>query len=251
MIDSSVPASVSATVAADIAVSRAQVYAFLTALYLYPRENWSEELPLLQGILIALPFAPALPDVGPIALPTLQAEFRHGFGAAGSLCYETEYGLPHEFRQSQELADISGFYRAFGFSLGGAVRERPDHLAVELEFMALLAMKEAHAWLNGLTEHAEMCVDAQAKFLGEHLGTWIDLFAQSLALNAASGLYPPLAAWTAEFIRADAARLGVTLTPRRRHETRHTPFDPDFSCSSCPIVDLTRDASPEFIRPAS
>jgi len=184
--------------------------------------------------------APGWPDLQPLRLPALQAAYRHGFGAAGSLCYETEYGLPHEFRQAQELADINGFYRAFGFSSGGPVRERPDHLAAELEFMHVLALKEAHGLLNGLAECVELCVDAQAKFLGEHLGTWIDLFVQSLALNTEEGPYLPLARFTAALVRADATRLGVTLTPRSRKEVKHTPFDPDFSCTACPVVDLIR-----------
>lgn len=226
---------------AEFAVRRAQVYAFLASIYVYPRDNWSEDAQLLPGIVRELAFAPEFPALACLDLDRLQAEFRHGFGAAGSLCYETEYGLPHEFRQAQELADISGFYRAFGFVLGGTIRERPDHLAVELEFMHLLAMKEAHAILNGLPEHAELCVDAQAKFLGAHLGTWIDLFAQSLALNTQEGVYPPLAAFSSAFVTADAARLGVTLIPRSRKEVPHTPFDPDFSCAACPVLDLNRD----------
>lgn len=226
---------------AETAVRRAQVYAFLSALYVYPRENWSEDAQLLPAIVAALDFAPAFPAPELTTTAVLSAEYRRSFGAAGSLCYETEYGLPHEFRQSQELADISGFYRAFGFTLGGALRERPDHLAVELEFMHLLAMKEAYALLHGLTEHAEICVAAQAKFLGAHLGTWVDLFAQSLKLNSAEGIYAPLADFTAAFVKADAMRLGVVLVPRSRKEIRHTPYDPDFSCSACPVMDLARE----------
>lgn len=222
------------------AVRRAQVYAFLSAVYLYPHENWTNDLPLMPEITADLDFSPAIPNAAPLTLSDLQMQYLHSFGAAGSLCYETEYGLPHEFRQSQELADISGFYNAFGFYNGGQVRERPDHLAVELEFMQALALKEAHALLNGPAEHAEMCAIAQAKFLAEHLGAWVGLFAQSLALNAQEGPYFALAQFTSEFVRADAARLGVTLVQRSRKEVAHTPFDPDFSCAACPIVDLVR-----------
>lgn len=229
-----------AQAAAEQAVRRAQLYAFLAGAHLYPFENWSEDVSLLPAIVTGIDAAPTLPDLEPIPLELLQAAYRHGFGAAGSLCYETEYGLPHEFGQAQELADISGFYRAFGFSIGGAIRERPDHLGAELEFMHALALKEAHARLDGLAEHVELCIEAQAKFLGDHLGAWVDLFAQSLALNTEDGPYLSLARFTADFVKFDAVRLGVTLTPRSRKEVKHTPFDPDFSCAACPIVDLVR-----------
>lgn len=225
---------------AEQAVYRAQVYAFLSTVYLYPFENWSEELPLAAEAAARVTGAPLWPALEPLPLKDLQAAFRRGFGAAGSLCYETEYGLPHEFRQAHELADIRGFYRAFGFDMGGVVRERPDHLAVELEFLHVLALKEAYALLHGVAEQVEVCVAAQAKFLGDHLGTWVDLFAQSLALNTTDAPYLPLARFTAAFVQSEAARLGVVLTARNRKEVKHTPFDNDFSCAACPIVDLVR-----------
>jgi len=226
--------------AAQEAVRRAQVYAFLSSIYLYPRENWSEDLPLLPEIVAETGFALAFPAVAALSLTDLQLGYLHAFGAAGSMCYETEYGLPHEFRQSQELADIAGFYAAFGFANGGAVRERPDHLAVELEFMQALALKEAHALLNDLQEYVEMCADAQVKFLAEHLGAWIGLFTQSLELNTQNGLFLVLAHFTSDFVHAHADRLGVKLVQRSRKEVTHTPFDPDFSCAACPAVDLIR-----------
>jgi TorA maturation chaperone TorD len=244
-IESCLAADDSLRTRAEQAVYRAQIYAFLSAIYLYPFENWSEELPLAGEAAARVTGAPVWPPLPSLSLKELQAAFRHGFGAAGSLCYETEYGLPHEFRQAQELADINGFYRAFGFDMGGAVRERPDHLAVELEFMHVLALKEAHALLHSDVnpwgaEQVEICVAAQAKFLGEHLGTWVDLFTQSLALNTQDAPYLPLAQFTTALVQAEAARLGVILTPRSRKEVKHTPFDNDFSCAACPIVDLVR-----------
>jgi len=225
---------------AEQAVYRAQIYAVLSTVYLYPFENWSEDLPLAAEAAARVIGAPPWPALQPLPLKELQAAYRHGFGAAGSLCYETEYGLPHEFRQAQELADISGFYCAFGFAMGGVVRERPDHLAVELEFLHMLALKEAHALLHGVAEQVEVCVAAQAKFLGDHLGTWVDLFAQSLALNTKDAPYLPLAHFTSAFVQVEAARLGVVLIPRNRKEVKHTPYDADFSCAACPIVDLVR-----------
>jgi putative dimethyl sulfoxide reductase chaperone len=220
---------------ADLALRRSQLYGFLSLAVLYPQENWTEEAPLVSQISRDAGYAKAALDLPPVALPQLQVAFRRGFGAAGSLCYETEYGLPHEFRQAQEMADISGFYRAFGFDIGGAFRERPDHVAVELEFMYVLALKQAYALQEGNLEHAEVAADAQRKFLEDHLGQWIGLFAQSLRLNATDESYQALSHFIEAFVEADARRLGVKIEPRRREEVQHTPFDPDFSCGSCAL----------------
>jgi DMSO reductase family type II enzyme chaperone len=218
------------------AIRRAQIYGFLVDAYLYPRENWTEDIPLVAGIVQSLGWITVRLD-SPVVddLSELQAAHRHTFGMAGSLCYETEYGLPHEYRQSQEMADIAGFYRAFGFNLGGEVRERPDHIAVELEFMHTLALKEAYALENGTPEQVEICQAAQAKFLEDHLGRWIGLFAQAVAHNAPDTLFTPLAQFTADFIRTDADRLGITLPTPQWEQVQHTPYDPDFSCATCEL----------------
>jgi DMSO reductase family type II enzyme chaperone len=222
---------------ADLALRRSQLYGFLSLTVLYPQENWTEEAPLAEQISREIGNGKATLPLPPVTLSQLQTAYRRGFGAAGSLCYETEYGLPHEFRQAQEMADICGFYRAFGFESGGPLHERPDHLAVELEFMHVLALKEAYALHNGNLEHAEVVIDAQRKFLEEHLGNWINLFAQSLRLNAADESYPVLSRFLESFVEADARRLGAQIQPRRREEVQHTPFDPDFSCGSCALKD--------------
>lgn len=228
-------------------IRRAQLYGFLAIAFLYPQDNWTEDVGLVADIVAAtgLPsthfgLQHIVHDLRPLSmtLPALQAAYRHTFGAAGSLAYETEYGLPHEYRQSQEMADIAGFYRAFGFTLGGPVRERPDHIAVELEFMHILALKEAYALDTSLPEQEEICVTAQTKFLQDHLGRWINLFAQSVALNTADSVYKTLAQWTADFVQADAARLGVALSPRPLSDVQHTPFDPDFSCATCAVAGM-------------
>ena len=164
-----------------IAFRRAQVYNFLAHAFLYPQDNWTEDAPLVQHILNELERDRRL-EIGDLKfevldLEFLQSEHRRVFGLAGSQCYETEIGSPHEYRQSQEMADLAGFYRAFGFDVGGAVRERHDHLAVELEFMYVLALKESYAASQSNSDYFEISLDAQRKFLSDHLGKWSELFA--------------------------------------------------------------------------
>lgn len=220
------------------ALGRAQVYRFLADAFLYPTDNWLEDAALVGQILSELD-APSL-DLPNAAcdLEALQSEHRRALGITGSMCYETEYGLPHEFRQSQELADIAGFYRAFGFDIGGTIRERPDHLAAELEFMALLALKEAYARAQGTPEQVELCRDAARKFLSAHPGHWVGLVGERLAQEHTGDLYLELARFAAAFVRWDAEGLGAALTARSLALLGPTPEGPDLSCEACPIVEL-------------
>lgn len=165
--------------------------------------------------------------------PGLQDEYRRLFGHALSPdCspYESYYGTGHVFQQSQTLADISGFYKAFGLEPSAAGHERADHVAMELEFMAVLAAKEAHALARELPEQAMVCRDAQRKFLEDHLGRWADSFAGRLK-NKSSGFYARLAQDLAGFIDKECALLGAK--PEKTERLGFAPpeaYDPCFSC---------------------
>ena len=220
------------------ALQRAQVYRFLADAFLYPKDNWLDDFTCLMPVLRRLEMEDPIaalwaPGATAVTVEQLQATHRRTFGLAGSLCYETEYGLPGEYRQSQEMADIAGFYRAFGFQLGGARRERPDHIATELEFMHILTLKEFLAVSQDLDKQAEICADAQRTFLEDHLARWIGWFAQSLARQAPEAIYVSLAQMADLFVATDADRLGASPQAPPLTKIQHTPFDPDFSCAEC------------------
>ena len=88
--------------------------------------------------------------------------------------YETEYITEQLSRKPFELADIAGFYSAFGFSVNEDMRnkEAVDHISVELEFMAILEWKEQYALEKKQEENARIVRDARIKFLKEHLAKW-------------------------------------------------------------------------------
>jgi putative dimethyl sulfoxide reductase chaperone len=229
----------------DNAIKYAQVYCFLADAFLYPHSNWLVELPYINDILENL--GQPAPEYKQLDwnVTLLQAQHRQVFGLTGSMCYESEYGLPHEFRQSQELADISGFYLAFGFNSGGRSRERPDHLAVELEFMYALCLKEAYALSMGRPADAQICRDAQRSFLNDHLASWIGLFAQALDKSASASLdqavldgpYPVLGQLTLRFVMAHAGSLGVRPPVRPLTAVKPTPLGPEMSCGDCPLAE--------------
>ncbi len=109
-----------------------------------------------------------------------------------------------------ELADVAGFYRAFGVEVTPGT-ERPDHLAAELEFMHLLAVKEALARRDeGGSEHVEICRAAAHAFLRDHLARWAPRFAEGLEDAEADPLYASAGRLLDGFVALDAAWLGAT-----------------------------------------
>ncbi len=96
--------------------------------------------------------------------------------------YETEYMREKVSRKAFELADIAGFYSAFGFSVNDDIKNKEalDHMAVELEFMALLEWKEQYAKEKGQMENVGIVRDAKMKFLKEHLAKWGFLYCRRI-----------------------------------------------------------------------
>ena len=122
--------------------------------------------------------------------------------------YETEYTGAHVFMRAQLLADVAGFYSAFGLKIASSFHERPDHIAAELEFMQVLALKEARALARGERANAGICRRAQARFLKEHLARWLAPYAERLsAVN--HGFYARLASLAGSLAAWDTHRLGV------------------------------------------
>jgi TorA maturation chaperone TorD len=154
--------------------------------------------------------------LGSLSMQALQAEYDRVFGLVLSReCppYETEYDSSSEpFYRAQQLADIAGFYRAFGLQTAQAAPERPDHLALELEFMAFLLWKERMARTAAdeqAAEKARVCAEAQRSFFRDHLAWWVPSFAAGLRRKAEQGFYFVVGQVLAALIPLERARLNV------------------------------------------
>lgn len=120
------------------------------------------------------------------------------------------------FYRCQQLADIAGFYRAFGLEVSTHCGERLDHITVEAEFLYVLLAKEAAAMFVNPAA-AQICWDARRKFFQEHVGWWLPAFAQRLSHVAPPGYYVTLATLTAALSAAERLSLGLPpLTARVR-----------------------------------
>ncbi len=152
----------------------------------------------------------------PCAPDELHAEYERTFGLLVSSAhppYEMEYVSGKLiFQRGHLLADVAGFYRAFGWRRSERRPERPDHLALELEFMAVLCGQQVsarQAWCAARSvgdavqadlaaERARVCWEAQQRFFAAHLAWWVPGFGRLLAAHRPRGFY----AAAGRFVRA-------------------------------------------------
>lgn len=170
------------------------------------------------------------------------AVVEHGrvFGLAGTReCspYETEYHPNEEvFFRSQQMADIAGFYRAFGLSVSPARHERVDHIALELEFVAFLLMKKRllRSRQNGAREGELLAVvqEARRAFCGDHLSWWAPSFTVALRRKSGGGLYAAAATVLSALLPIERHRLGI-IAPKMPLEPRSAEPEPQEQASSC------------------
>jgi len=151
-----------------------------------------------------------------------------GLGAGELPPYETEFAPNREpFARAQQMADVAGFYRAFGLAV---TRDRPDALALELEFMAFLLTKERTA---GHPDHEAVCRSAQQEFLRDHLTWWVPSFAAGLANKAQVGPFAALARALAAFLPTERNRYSIKA-PAAPVRVRSIPAEEPAGCAGCP-----------------
>lgn len=180
-------------------------------------------------------------------LSDLQAEHRRVFSNVITLdCppYETLFGNDHVFAQSHVMGDIAGFYKAFGVELSKDIHERLDHLSVEFEFMHFLAYKESYSRCHDGADKTQIVVDAQRKFVKDHIGRWVPLFCRMLAKKADSGFFKIVADMTSDWMEFETAFLGVAPQPYNETDYRPATFSaPEGQTYECGAQDQGNELS--------
>lgn len=97
-------------------------------------------------------------------------------------------------------------YEEAGFDVDEGFRDLPDHVAVELQFLCALLLREADAGVRADSRTLAGVVRMRQRFLAEHLGQWIGPFAAAVVAGAQTPFYRDLAELTARFIALESAR---------------------------------------------
>jgi len=97
-------------------------------------------------------------------------------------------------------------YAQAGFDIDDGFHELPDHVAVELEFLYLLAFRQNRARHDADAAALDELLRLEQRFLGQHLGAWFAPFTAAMAAGAQTDFYRELAALTDAFLRLQLAR---------------------------------------------
>ena len=159
---------------------------------------------------------------------TLHGEWASLFGVEEGLTvspYQLTY-LPGPLMTTvRKLADLRGFYEAFGLSVAEGYNDRADHVCFLAEFASHLCGREAYLRMDGDDEGVRVVVSAQRAFFEDHLGRWYWRFADEVSKRD-DGFYAALADLLAALVEAEIDRLDL--------EPDWVPDDPE-------VIEWTED----------
>jgi TorA maturation chaperone TorD len=227
------------------ALARAAVYRLLGAALAYPVPGTLDELGALAG---AAAGGPVAGDALAPILRRLASEARDADPAALAQehvflfdrqvrCapHEGAYGdAPAMSGKGALLADIAGFYAAFGLGPAAARPDTEDHIAAELEFMSALAVKEAYALALAHADGLEVTRRAEVTFLTDHLGRWGEAFADAVREATPLPYFGAVAECLAGWIRREVEALGATPARVGRERGRDALQEDALSCPMAP-----------------
>lgn len=228
----------------EIALARATLARLCAQAFREPGPVWQAEW---DEIAVGVPTALEVLREGPLDgfefaplwlaaqdLERLRAEHVRRIGhcpRAGITPYETEWtGAAGEILQYHLLADLGGFYGAFGLEPADGCGERLDHLSLELCFLSYLCVREARCEEGD--EALDIVRTAQRRFLEEHLLAWAPSFCARVVRDDADGFHAHAARLLQAFLESERARFGLAGegAPRELAESHLTLED---CCVGC------------------
>lgn len=199
-------------------LATAEVYGIISSAFKYPEDDLMDYLRNSVGELAEamelLSYEPETIENGMAfantGLKIDAGEVRHSFnefytGRKQASMDESEYDTAIFYRY-QRIADIAGFYGAFGFEISEEAHMRPDFIGTELEFMCLLLLKRAYAVEQGWNEQVEVCLDAERKFFSEHMEWWIPKLCETIRGASNCEFYRLLSNFLESFIHNESSR---------------------------------------------
>lgn len=165
--------------------------------------------------------------------------------------YELTYLPGPLLTTTRDLADISGFYRAFDLRIAEGQNDRADHVLFQTEFLGHLSLREAALRTDGDSDGVGVVVDARRSFVEDHLGRWYWRFADEVSKRD-DGFYAALTDLLAALVEVEIEYLDVDPEwvpddPEVAEWTEDVFGDSGRGCGGCGIgEDVGLDAGESF-----
>ena len=183
---------------------RRDSYKLLSECYYLPDEGLIKYLNGLDTKTGGLFSGPAKLCLGISDMDALIIDFSKLFvGPYGLLAspYGSVYLEGESIIMGDSTVDVKKRYEEEGLDIG--LKEAPDHIAIELEFMYFLIFKEIEAFNSHDFEGIVRYQRKQKAFLETHLGVWVSDFADKVESKAQTEFYKTLAQVTKTFVCND------------------------------------------------
>lgn len=147
-----------------------------------------------------------------LAADYLRTFLGHGIdGHSAAYPYESVYTSERRLLMQDARTEILALFRANGLEKDPSFKDAEDHIALELEFMQMLALRCADALRTSQDDDALALVRSQATFMDDHLMAWAPLFTTEMLKFAKTDFYRGLSRITEGFLTEDQKTLEEML----------------------------------------
>jgi TorA maturation chaperone TorD len=226
-------------VATERLVERALGYALIARCLAYPDDSAVAGMQAVAASAGGIPHGTALDELVSAARgasrEVLEPTYIELFTLSSSPdcpTFETAFVSVEAAQQTASMADIAGFYRAFGVDTGDT-GFRPDDISVELEFMGFLCRKQAYAIERLGAPRVGQVLRVQRLFMREHLGRWAGALGRRIVSRAGvAPFYATLGAALEAWIGAECELLAVGPIDTVDEPLLDWPEPDDASCGA-------------------
>jgi TorA maturation chaperone TorD len=167
----------------DFLCQRAESYKFLSECYYLPDDGFFQKV--IDAAQTDQGFSELAACISSgIELESLKIDYTRLFIGPFKLLappYGSVY-LEDNRMMGDSTIDVRNCYENEGLDI--VIKDAPDHIAMELEFMYYLAVKQIEAVKDANLEILQSCQQKQYSFLRTHLSRWLPAFAENVQKNA-------------------------------------------------------------------
>src|SRR3989339_1086315 len=117
--------------------------------------------------------------------------------------YESVYRNGH--LNGQSAMDVNKIYKRLGFQIPHEYYELPDHIGIELAFLATLCKEEQKAWKEKNAKLARSLCDIEERFLKDHIACWLSKLCNTICEKTKDNFYICIAEINLDFVQFDIA----------------------------------------------